>query len=70
MFLELAYQNDPRIKKHREDEKRKKLEIKKAKEDAAAEEKKANLYKHNFCFKNVAIYSIVHGTFTKYWIRI
>jgi len=39
-FVELAYQNDPRIKKHREDEKRKKLEIKKAKEDAAAEEKK------------------------------
>jgi len=39
-FVELAYQNDPRIKKHRDDEKKRKEQKKKAREDAAAEEKR------------------------------
>ena len=37
---ELAFQNDPRIKKFKDDEKKKKIDMKKAKEEAAAEEKK------------------------------
>lgn len=42
-FVELAYQNDPRIKKYKEEEKRKRMDIKKAKEAAAAEEKRKRL---------------------------